>query len=143
MLFHKKIVSLPSPFYFDDQEGMGSTFKCHDYSTIIDVDVYKGGYDNYYCKVFYTTPGDSPVNENKQVTLLCVYEGVFIDSEKRYKENDPWDKPPKKLIIDDKYRFFKSVKLGDSNVPYNAFIYLHEELSVTENRDTKIGEIIT
>jgi hypothetical protein len=141
MLFHYKIVSLPSPD--DTKQGMGSKFKCHDYSTIIDVDVYKGGYDNYYCKVFYTTPGETQVNEDKEVTILCVYENLFIDSSKKYPSDNPFDKkPPIVALPFDKYQFFKTVKIGTKDVPSRVFIYINEELSVTESRDNKIGEVL-
>lgn len=126
MILHKKIVLLPGV--------EGRVFNIHDYSTIVDMDVHKGGYGDYYCTVFYTTPGDSQMNEDKKVTLLSVYEDNFIDI--------AFEKVTERLTMDDKYRFFKSVKIGSSSNPYRVFIYLHEELSVVENREKKIDEII-
>lgn len=134
MLFHSKTVSVPS-------QGKPESFNCHDYSNVIDVDVYKGGYDNQYCKVFYTTPGDASFNEDKKVSLIFISEYFFIDSGKNY-SNNPFDRAPDKIVAEDGFRFFKSVKVGSNNVPSRLLIFIKEELSVSESRDTKIEEIV-
>ena len=64
MIAHQKTIGLPKP-------GNSFSFNLPDYSNIIDINVYTGGYNEVYCHIFYTTPNDvSP--ENKKVNILCL-----------------------------------------------------------------------
>jgi len=99
---------------------------CSDYSKIIDISVYKGGYDEYYCKIYYTSP-DNSESENKKIHILCV-------SDVRENPNNPTN-------IDDKYTFLKSIEVKN-NISYHLFFFIYEELSVVESRDNKIKSVI-
>lgn len=105
-----------------------TVFNCHDYSNIIDVDVYKGGYDEYLYKIYYTTPDLKFTEKNKKVYLMCLSDLDFKSG----------------CEVDNKFRFLKSVQLASNNnsILYTYFIFICEELSVSENRSQKITEIL-
>lgn len=131
MQFYKKIIGLP--------DSKGVAFKCHNYSKVMDIDVYKGGYGNYYCNVYYTSPGDVEQSENKQVTIACISESDFLNKEYRPTE---WDKKREKITIDDKFKFLKSVSIKHGNISSRYFFFIYEQLSIEENRDVKINETL-
>ncbi len=120
MEFRKKIIGL----------GDKITLNCPDYSSIIDISVYKGGYDEYYCEVYYTSPDKSEL-EDKKIHIVCVSGSSVIDSSKS-------DKP---VILTDGYTFLKSIEIKQ-NITYKLFFFIQEELSTLESRDRKIEEII-
>lgn len=115
MLLHCKNIGLSSN---------GETcFPIHDYSTIIDIEVYKGGYDEYYCNIFYTTPGNEILPEGKMISLLYKEESKEVQE------------------IHERYKFFKSVKMKGV-IPWRYFFFIHEDLSVAEKRTKNIDTII-
>src|ERR1022692_733895 len=72
-----------------------------EYSEIIYITIYKGGYDEFYCRAYYKLP-DRNVPDNKKVHLMIVNENQL-----------------KHVLIDDRYRFLKSIGIernGNHNI---------------------------
>lgn len=133
MIAHQKTIGLPKP-------GNSFSFNLPDYSNIIDINVYTGGYNEVYCHIFYTTPNDvSP--ENKKVNILCLDSSCF--KKPINKIPDPWDRTPPTTEIDDRYQFLKSVIVDFGRDKVKYFIFTFEELSTSEERDSKISDLIS
>ncbi len=108
---------------FAGREGQVVTIKLPDFSNIIDIDVYKGGYEDLYYDIHYTY--DVP-NENKEVSLIYYY-GRSSSSEQAF--------------LDSRYKFFKVVDYN-SKMRTKIFIFTIEKYSTAELRDTKIATIL-
>lgn len=97
---------------------------CPDYSEIIDVDIYKGGYNDLYYEVHYTCR-DNTQPHTKIIHLLYLtheLEGQYLN-------------------LDINYTFYKVVDGGGINrIKY--FIYKYEQLSIQEERDSKLSTMI-
>lgn len=112
--------------------GEPTLIQCHDYANVIDVDIFEGGYSEYYYRLYYTIP-DKPIDNklNKKVYLICLHEpdnNAFGNSNH--------------FEIDEKYKFLKSIEIENRNVKYKRFIFVYEEPGVSESRDIKLGNIL-
>lgn len=100
-----------------------------DYSKVIDINTYEGGYSNLYYEIIYLSDNEYPNVENKKLRLLSTYD--MVDIPVRSYDNN-WSKD-ESVEIDDKFEFFgRSGKL---------YIFKYEELSAVELRDSKIKEL--
>ena len=119
MLFNSKTMYVST-------KGDLKTINIADYSTIIDVNLREGPYNEHYCDLFYTTKDDK-VKEGKVVNIICISDYMFNGT----------------FSLDDKYKFLKSVVLGNGMVKTRYFFFIYEELSTEELRDSKISDIIS
>jgi hypothetical protein len=103
-----------------------ASFTVHNYSSYIDVDLYKGGYDNLFIKYYYSAPDKSEVS--KKINIVCIYENAFNDN------GTCW--------AIDKFKFLKSIEMGNDMVSHKCFIFSYEEPSITEIRSEKLEIIL-
>lgn len=97
---------------------------CPDYSEILDIDLYKGGYNDLYYELNYTC-SDNSLPHTKIVHILY----LTLELENQY------------LNIDYRYKFYKMVDGGGIN-RLKYFIYTYEQLSTQEERDGKLNTMI-
>jgi hypothetical protein len=96
-----------------------TSVNCHNFSTLIDIDIYKGGYGDLYYEI--TTIGETYHPENKILNILCLT-----------------DDKSQSINLDTRLQFYRAIKNDRSKY----YIFIYEDLGIQEERLNKINAIL-
>jgi hypothetical protein len=99
------------------------TVRCQNYSTTLDVDIFIGSYGELNYEVSLLCREDYQP-EDKTLHIFCISDSNCVVNQ-----------------LDDRFKLHKVINRGELNRS-KYFIFIHEELSIQEYRDSKLNAML-
>lgn len=108
-----------------EKVSLQTIIKVPNYSSILDIRIYKGGYSDLYYEIFISE-NDNKEPSNKTIDIICM-------------SSDSLDIRNK---IPDDFIFFKLLPIEISRTANNYLIFIRENVDTSEKRNSVLEKII-